>query len=76
MEVVRRVTVKSLPEQIKQARKKDGRSVQVLATLAEISSAYWYQLEAGSRSWVSEDIVRRIEKVLGTSFDLNFDQVA
>ena len=73
MEVVRRVKVDSLPQQIKEARKKDSRSVQVLATLANISSAYWYQLEGGKRSWVSEDVIRRIEKVLDTDFKINFD---
>ncbi len=72
MEVVRRVKVDSLPDQIKQARKKDSRSVQLLATLANISSAYWYQLEAGKRSWVSEDVIRRIEKVLNTDFNIDF----
>ena len=73
MEVVRRVKVDSLPQQIREARKKDSRSVQVLATLADISSAYWYQLEGGKRSWVSEDVIRRIEKVLNTNFEINFD---
>ena len=73
MEVVRRVKVDSLPQQIREARKKDSRSVQVLATLANISSAYWYQLEGGKRSWVSEDVIRRIEKVLNTNFEINFD---
>ena len=73
MDVVRRVKFDSLPKQIKEARQKDGRSVQVLATLAHISSAYWYQLEANKRSWVSEEIIRRIEKVLSTDFDVRFD---
>ena len=73
MEVVRRVKFESLPKQIKEARQKDGRSVQLLATLAEISAAYWYQLEADKRCWVSEEVIRRIEKVLGTDFNLRFD---
>ena len=73
MEVVRRVKFDSLPKQIKEARQKDGRSVQVLATLADISLTYWYQLEADKRSWVSEEVIRRIEKVLGADFNLRFD---
>ena len=44
-----------------------------LATLANISTTYWYQLEAGKRSWVSEEVIRRIEKVLDTDFNVKFD---
>ncbi|MGK7895886.1 MAG: helix-turn-helix domain-containing protein [Xenococcus sp. (in: cyanobacteria)] len=73
MEVVRRVKVDSLPNQIREARQKDHRSVQLLATLANISTTYWYQLEAGKRSWVSEEVIRRIEKVLDTDFNVKFD---
>ena len=73
MEVVRRVTVNSLPGQIKKARQKDGRSVQLLATLANISSAYWYQLEGGKRSWVSEEVIERIESVLNVDFNITFE---
>ena len=73
MEVVRRVKVESLPDQIKKARQKDNRSVQLLATLANISTTYCYQLEAGKRSWVSEEVIRRIEKLLDTDFNVKFD---
>ncbi len=42
MNVVRQIkaTVPDLSQKIKEAREKDGRSVQVLATLAGISTAY------------------------------------
>ena len=70
MDVVRseRVTVTDLGSQIKQARIDDGRSAQVLATLADISTGYWYQIENEQRSWISEEVLRRIEKVLGADF--------
>ncbi|AUB44527.1 Transcriptional regulator, containings XRE-family HTH domain (plasmid) [Nostoc flagelliforme CCNUN1] len=47
MDVVRqiKVTIPDLSQKIKEAREKDGRSVQVLATSAGISTAYWYQIE-------------------------------
>ena len=65
---------KGIGERIKQARIADGRSVQVLATLAGISSAYWYQIEQEKRSYVSEEHFRGIENVLGVDFGVSFDQ--
>lgn len=73
MDVVRKITVVDLHEKIKQARTADGRSVQLLATLAEISTVYWYQLENNKRSWVSEEVIRRMEKVLGVEFGVTFN---
>ncbi len=64
MDIVFRKTDEKLPSKLRKARTEDGRSVQVLATAAGISSAYWYQLETDKREWVSEEIIRRIEKVL------------
>ena len=73
MDVVRKVTVKNLADKIKKARISDGRGVQTLATLAGISKEYWYQLEKNRRSWVSEEIIKNMEKVLGVNFGVNFD---
>ena len=72
MDVVRKVSVPGLGARIKEAREKDSRSVQVLATLAGISIAYWYQIEAERRSWISEEILRSMEKVLGADFGVRF----
>ncbi|GJD22925.1 Transcriptional Regulator, XRE family protein [Rivularia sp. IAM M-261] len=75
MNVVRQIkaTVPDLCQKIKEAREKDGRSVQVLATLAGISTAYWYQIEQGKRQWISEDSLRGIEKALGIDLGVRFD---
>jgi len=75
MDVVRQVkiSVPDLHERIREARENDGRSAQVLATLAGISTAYWYQLEAGKRKWVSEEVLRQIEDVLGIDFNVRFE---
>lgn len=75
MDVVRqiKVTIPDLSQKIKEAREKDGRSVQVLATLAGISTAYWYQIEQGKRHWISEESLRGIEKALGIDFGIGFD---
>jgi len=60
-------------EKLKAARVADGRSVQVLATLAGISTGYWYQLENEHRSWVSDEVVKAIESVLEVDFGVSFD---
>lgn len=75
MEVVRQVRVNApdLSAQIKAAREADGRSVQVLATAAGISSAYWYQIEKNQRHWISEKTLRGIESALDINLGVNFD---
>lgn len=74
MEVVRTIKIKAdnLPKRLKEARIKDGRSVQALATYAGISTAYWYQIEKGDRNIVSEETIRKIEEVLGINLEINF----
>ena len=64
--------VPDLGRRIKEAREKDRRSAQVLATLAGISTGYWYQIEKEERKWISLDVVREIEKVLGVNLNVSF----
>ena len=75
VDVVRqvRVTVPDLHKRIKEETNKSQKSVQVLATEAGISSAYWYQMMKGERSWISEEVLQGIEKALGVSFGVSFD---
>ncbi|NJL09355.1 MAG: helix-turn-helix transcriptional regulator [Calothrix sp. SM1_7_51] len=75
MEVVKqvKVIVPDLALSVKEAREKDGRSAQVLATLAGISTAYWYQIEKNERQVISEDVLRGIERALGVNFGVSFD---
>ena len=75
MKVIRKtgIDVPDLPAQIKAAREADGRSVQVLATAAGISSAYWYQIENNQRQWISEEILRGIEFALNVNLGVVFD---
>ncbi len=61
-------------ERLKKTRIGDGRSVQVLATLAGISVGYWYQLEKEDREWISEEVLRSIESVLNIKFGAQFDE--
>lgn len=76
MDVVRqvKVTVPDLAEKIKEAREKDGRSAQVLATFSGISTGYWYEIEKNKRRWISEEILRGIEKTLGVDFGVRFEE--
>jgi len=67
------IEVPDFGERLKKARIEDGRSVQVLATLAGISVGYWYQLEKEDREWISEDVLRAIESVLNLDFGAQFN---
>ena len=74
-------TIKEFPDlgkKIKQAREeaktKDGKSLSAICREADISRAYWYQLEAEDlRSPVTEEIIRKIEKTLNIDLEVNFD---
>ncbi|MBW4507286.1 MAG: helix-turn-helix domain-containing protein [Scytonematopsis contorta HA4267-MV1] len=63
-----------LSQKIKEAREKDGRSAQILATLAGISTAYWYQIEQGKRQWISEETLRGMEQALNISLGVTFEE--
>ncbi|WP_199311698.1 helix-turn-helix domain-containing protein [Anabaena subtropica] len=45
----------------------------MLATLAGISTAYWYQIEQDKRQWISEETLRGIEQALGMNLGVQFD---
>ena len=74
-------TIKEFPnlgKKIKKAReevkRKDGKSLSAICREANISRAYWYQLEAEDlRSPVTEEIIRKIEKTLNIDLEVNFD---
>jgi transcriptional regulator with XRE-family HTH domain len=66
--------IQDFHERVKEARLADGRSVQVLATLAEISVNYWYQIEGNKREWISADVLKRMQSVLGVDLGVNFNQ--
>lgn len=66
------IEIPDFGKRLKEAREKDGRSVQLLATLAGISVGYWYQLEKEDREWISSEVLNGIESVLGISFGALF----
>ncbi|MFB2836383.1 helix-turn-helix domain-containing protein [Floridanema evergladense] len=64
-----------LGKRIKQVREKDERSLTQICREAGISRAYWYQLEAEDlRAPATEEIVRKIEAVLGVDLGVKFDR--
>lgn len=68
------VEIKGIGEKIKQARKADGRPVEVLASAADMSRAYWHDIEAERiRDALPEVTLRKIEQVLGVNFGVQFD---
>lgn len=68
------IEVEGIGAKIKQARKADGRSVEVLAGEAEISRSYWHDIEAERvRDALPEETLRKIEKVLDIDFGVKFD---
>lgn len=74
MDVVRqiRVSVPDLEKRIKSLRESSGKSAQILATEAGISTAYWYQIEKGERQYITEEVLKGIERALNVDFGVNF----
>lgn len=63
-----------LGDRIRKARESDLRSLTAICKEAGISRSYWYQLESGDmRSPATEDIIRKVEQVLGVDLGVNFD---
>ena len=68
------VEARGLGEKIKQARKTDGRPVEVLASEAAMSRAYWHDIEAERvRDALPEETLRKIERVLNIDLGVKFD---
>lgn len=66
--------VDGLGERIKKARKKDGRSVEVLAGAVGISRSYWHEIEGERmRDALSEEMLRKIETVLDIDTGVYFE---
>lgn len=63
-----------LGKRIKQVRERDERSLAQICREASISRAYWYQLEAEDlRAPATEEIIRKIEAVLGVDLAVKFN---
>jgi transcriptional regulator with XRE-family HTH domain len=56
---------------MRRCRAADTRNVQALATLARMSSTYWYELERGEIERLDERYFLAIETALGQKFDVD-----
>jgi transcriptional regulator with XRE-family HTH domain len=63
-----------LGQRIRQARERDKRTLTAICRECGLSRSYWYQLEGEDmRSAATEEVIRKIEKVLGVDLEVNFD---
>ena len=69
------VYIPDLGSKIQSARKAINKPLTVLCKEANVSRNYWYQLESGKiPGSVSEETLRKIEKVLGVSLGVSFEE--
>lgn len=69
------VYIPDLGLKIEMARKAINKPLTVLCKEADVSRNYWYQLESGKiPGTVSEETLRKIEKVLGVNLGINFEE--
>lgn len=75
---VRRTTDKEAPglgRRIKKAREASERSLESICKEAGMSRVYWYDIENEKvRQALPEETLRKIEKVLGVDFGVDFDR--
>ncbi len=63
-----------LGQRIREVREKDKRTLTAICRECDLSRSYWYQLESEDmRAAVTEEVIRKIEKVLGVDLGVNFD---
>jgi transcriptional regulator with XRE-family HTH domain len=63
-----------LGQRIREARERDKRTLTAICRECGLSRSYWYQLEGEDmRSAATEEVIRKIEKVLGVDLEVNFD---
>lgn len=72
--VKREIEVPGLGEQIKQAQKNSGLSVEKVIRGLDISRTYWNKMVADKDMTISIDLVRRIEGFFKADFGVKFDE--
>ena len=60
-----------LAAKLKAAREADKRSLSEICRQIGVSNQYWYNIERGSLTTMSLDMLRKIEKVLDVDFGVN-----
>ncbi len=69
------IEVPGLGAQIREARKRDSRSLKLICEEVGISKVYWYDIEKeGVRDTLPIETLRKIEKALDVDFGVRFNQ--
>lgn len=71
----RSIEVEGLGQEIKNARLKDHRPLTQICSLAEMTTANWYRIEAEKNESLPEDTLRKIEEILGVDFGIQFEEL-
>ena len=67
------IKVTGLGRKIKKAREKDSRSLKTICELVPISEAHWRRIEKENNKVLPLETLRKIEKALGVSFEIDVD---
>jgi transcriptional regulator with XRE-family HTH domain len=72
---VKEVEIEGLGERIKQARLDSSKSLEQICDEVGLSRTYWYDIEKETlKGALSIENLRKIEEVLGVSFDVNLEE--
>ncbi len=72
---VQRIIEIDIPDmgfRIEQARRRDPRLIEKIAKECGMTRANWYKIEQGKNKTLTEETLRKIEKVLGVDFGIKF----
>lgn len=70
---VTEIEVEGLGDRIRKARKDDGRNLTDIASAAGMSAQNWHRIES-EKQVVTEEVLRKIESVLGVDFGVSFEE--
>lgn len=70
------VDIPGLGARIRESRKKDSRSLTMLAAAAGMTTANWYVIESEEIKALPSETLQRIEEVLGVDFGVRFEEGA
>ncbi len=68
------IEVPNLGSKIRKARERDPRSLSEICRQMEMSNMNWYKIESEETKALPIETLRRIEKVLGVNFGVDFDE--
>lgn len=64
------IKIKGLGSKIKKARERDSRTLKEICKISKISEAHWRRIEKEENKVLPLETLRKIEKALGVSFEI------